>query len=374
MTQIDDVTSPTDASDASSASSAGNAHAAPDRERSRRERWLSPQGAARERLEKWVKRLAAISAFGMFLVLMQGTMVTTTGSGDGCGNSWPLCHGEFIPQYTVATAIEYSHRLVTSLESFFIMATAIGGLILWRNRIEMRILIPMTVFFLLLQAGLGAAAVMWPTSDEVMALHFGISLTAFASTLILATLAYGMKTFDTRRDLAIPKKLAWLAWGLLGYTWVVVYLGAYTRHTEANLACLDWPLCNGSVFPGFSGPVGTVFTHRIAAFVLVLGMIALVAWTWKIRDWRPDLFWSSNIALALVLIQSMAGAAVVWSRMDVFATLSHGIFVSLYWGVLAFMAFQSLPRPAIAKREIPTEHRVSANPSLGQPVPAGVGD
>lgn len=366
MPQIDDVSSMN-----TNDSSAPNA---PGDQRSRRDRILSPQGAARERLEKWVKRLALLSAIGMFLVLMQGTMVTTTGSGDGCGNSWPLCHGKFIPQYTVATAIEYSHRLVTSLESFLIMGTAVGGLILWRNRIEMRVLIPMTVFFLLLQAGLGAAAVMWPTSDEVMALHFGISLIAFASTLLLATLAYGMKTFDTRRDLGAPKRLVWLIWGLLSYTWVVVYLGAYTRHTESNLACLDWPLCNGSVFPGFTGPVGIVFGHRIAALVLVLGMVALLAWTWKIRDWRPDLFWGSTIALVLVLVQSLAGAAVVWSRMDVFATLSHGIFISLYWGVLAFIAFQSLPRPAEARSEIPAEHRVPMGHALGQAAPAGVGD
>src|SRR5215203_478804 len=107
-----------------------------------------------ETMRKWVKRLSVAAAAGMFLVLIQGTLVTTTGSADGCGNSWPLCHGEFVPQYTVATAIEYSHRLVVSLESALIIAASVGVLWLWRRRLEFRIYVPFMLFFLFLQAGL----------------------------------------------------------------------------------------------------------------------------------------------------------------------------------------------------------------------------
>ena len=118
---------------------------------------------------------------------------------------------------------------------------------------------------------------------------------------------------DKLRDRPVPRWLIWTVWGLAGYTYLVVYLGAYTRHTDSSLACSDWPLCNGSVFPGFSGPVGIVFTHRIAAFILVLGMAALLWYTVRMRDYRPDLFWGSVIALVLVIAQSIGGAAVVWS-------------------------------------------------------------
>src|SRR5687767_94453 len=96
-------------------------------------------------LRTWVRRLAAASAVVMFLVLIQGTLVTTTGSADGCGKSWPLCNGELVPQYAVATAIEYSHRLVVSVASIMIVATAIGALWLWRDRLEMRVFVPLMV-------------------------------------------------------------------------------------------------------------------------------------------------------------------------------------------------------------------------------------
>ena len=39
---------------------------------------------------KWVAGLATV---GMFLVLLMGATVTSTGSGEGCGRSWPLCNG-----------------------------------------------------------------------------------------------------------------------------------------------------------------------------------------------------------------------------------------------------------------------------------------
>lgn len=307
--------------------------------------------------ETLVKRLTVAAAAGMFLVLIQGTLVTNTGSADGCGNSWPLCYGKFIPQYTVATAIEYSHRLVVSVESVLVIAASIGVIWLWRRRLEFRIYVPFMLFFLVLQAGLGAAAVIWPQSAAVRALHFGVSLIAFASTVLTAVLAYEQDGYDTLRDRPVPRWLAWTVWGLAGYTYIVVYLGAYTRHTDSSLACTDWPLCNGSVFPGFSGPVGIVFTHRIAAFVLVLGMAALLWYTIRMREQRPDLFWGSVVALVLVIAQSIGGAAVVWTRMDVFATLSHGTIVSLFFGTLAYLCIHVLPRPESARLATPAPER-----------------
>src|SRR5579871_6831677 len=64
-----------------------------------------------------VRRLAVVTAVGMFVVLVMGTLVTNSGSARGCGGSWPLCNGQFIPQFAVSTLIEFSHRTVTAVES-----------------------------------------------------------------------------------------------------------------------------------------------------------------------------------------------------------------------------------------------------------------
>jgi cytochrome c oxidase assembly protein subunit 15 len=320
----------------------------------------------RQTMQTFVRRLAVANAVVMLLVLIQGAMVTNTGSADGCGNSWPLCHGKFIPQYTFSTAIEFSHRFVTTIATVLILATAAGALWFYRQRREIRIYVPIMVFFLFLQAGLGAAAVMWPQSDEVLALHFGISLIAFASTVLVAAHMYGINSWDKLRDRPIPTRLRWIVWGLTGYTYFVVYLGAYVRHTGAMLACTDWPLCNGSVFPGFSGPIGVAFSHRVAAAVLVISMGLLLRSTLRMRGHRPDLFWSSLLAVVFVVAQTIGGALVVLTQVDIFATMSHSVLVSLFFGTLAYMCVHVLPRPEEARAEAP-----APVPQSARPAPAG---
>lgn len=284
----------------------------------------------------------------MFIVLVQGALVTTTGSGEGCGKSWPLCNGRFVPSYAIESAIEYSHRFVAGIETILIVGAGIGIWRYWRRRTEIKVFVPLMVGFLVVQALLGAAAVMWPQTPEIMALHFGISLVAFASVLLAAIFIYEQGNWDKLRDRPIPNRFRYLVFGLIGYTYAVVYLGAYVRHKDVSLACTDWPLCNGSVFPGFTGPVGIVFGHRISALLTVFMVGLLVAWAMRLRDSRPDLFWASMAAGVLVVLQSLSGAFVVWTRLDIFATMSHGMFMSLFFGALSYLCLHVLPRPKSA--------------------------
>jgi cytochrome c oxidase assembly protein subunit 15 len=306
---------------------------------------------ARQRVAaKW---LAVIATVGMFVVLLSGVTVTDTGSGEGCGTSWPLCHGEFIPEFAWATAIEYSHRAITSVAGLLIVASAVGAFAFWRQRTEIRVLVPLMLLFLVLQAVLGAMAVKYPAwwgRNGILALHFGISLIAFATTLLTATLIQQIERgSDHLRDRAVPRGVAFGVWGLAVYTYGVVYLGAYVSHTEASLACLDWPLCQGSVFPGFTGPVGVVFSHRLAALILTLGVGALVVWCWRHRTTRPDLAWAGSIALVTLLLQAAAGAAIVFSRLSLYSALAHSAVVTLFFGALAYLCLNVLPRPSAAR-------------------------
>ena len=68
----------------------------------------------------------------MFVVLVMGAAVTNTGSAEGCGRSWPLCNGRLVPEFTVSTAIEYSHRAVTGVEGLLVVALTAAMLGFWR--------------------------------------------------------------------------------------------------------------------------------------------------------------------------------------------------------------------------------------------------
>lgn len=52
------------------------------------------------------------------LTIVLGAVVRATSSGDGCGASWPSCHGAFMVSYTSDTAriIEFTHRSVSGID------------------------------------------------------------------------------------------------------------------------------------------------------------------------------------------------------------------------------------------------------------------
>jgi heme a synthase len=299
----------------------------------------------RPRRRRWVTWLAVLSTAGMLLVIMQGSAVTVTGSGDGCGEHWPLCHGQFIPEYTVSAALEYSHRLVSGIEGLLMAGFAVGALMYWRWRTEVKILVPVMILFLLIQAALGWAAVMYQNSDAVLALHFGISLTAFASVLLLAVVIMEMGKSEKYRDRGVPKYFTAYIAGVVVYTYALVYVGAYVRHTQSSLACVDWPLCNGAVFPGFSGAVGIQFGHRLMALGAMLLIAGLVYWTWRFRSERPDLFWGSVVSLTLVLVLAVSGGIVVLTQLNIFSGLAHTGLATLLFGSLGYIVLHTIPNP-----------------------------
>ncbi|MGO4275030.1 COX15/CtaA family protein, partial [Paenibacillus sp. TAF58] len=151
-------------------------------------------------MQKLIQRLANLSAIGMFLILAMGALVTKADAGRGCGDEWPLCHGTFVPAHTISSLIEYSHRLVVGIVTLILVATFI---LVFRyvKRRDAKFFISATVLMTLIQAAMGAMAVVWPQSSLVLALHFGLSLLAFAFSLLLAIVFTPWGQFQ--RDTAI---------------------------------------------------------------------------------------------------------------------------------------------------------------------------
>lgn len=293
-------------------------------------------------MNKGLKWISILTTIGMFLVLIMGSLVTKTGSADGCGNSWPLCHGQFAPLDNIESLIEWSHRAVSG---------AVGILVTWQSIWAWRKLghIKGVNFFALggflctfAQALLGAAAVIWPQSDAVLALHFGLSLTAFASVLMLTILVFDSARMQKQSQIPIAAWMKGSIWLLTIYSYAVVYLGAYVRHTNSGLGCQTWPTCNGEWIPDLTGSVGIQFIHRLAAFLFLLFVIGLTLVTRKYYRMRKDLYYGSIWVLALTLLQIFSGGYVVLSGIQLFPALLHNAIISALFGVLCFLCFQTL--------------------------------
>jgi cytochrome c oxidase assembly protein subunit 15 len=297
-----------------------------------------------EKRVKITRRFAIATAIGMLIVLLMGARVTSTGSGEGCGTDWPLCHGNWLPQNTYESITEYSHRLVTGIEGILVAVTAV---LAWpmRNRYpETKILVPAMAGTLIFQSLMGAAAVKWPTSPEVMASHFGISLICLASAALLARVLNEKRedldlahTRPANRPLSPASLLGWYKWiaaaGVV-VSILVAYSGAYVRHRGAELACTSWPTCHGDLIPSFEGLAGIHTIHRLGALLISLLIVAFVVAGFRIRRYRPDLFQSSVWALVLVIAQSLIGLIVVESGLQLMATLGHAAGMSLLFVVL----------------------------------------
>jgi len=61
-------------------------------------------------------------------VIVGGSLVRATGSGDGCGESWPRCEGSLFPLGGgTETTIEFAHRLATLLLAIALVALLIAA-------------------------------------------------------------------------------------------------------------------------------------------------------------------------------------------------------------------------------------------------------
>ncbi len=314
------------------------------------------------RLLRWT---GIITTVGMFIVVAMGDLVTNAGAAEGCGRSWPLCKGQIVPVFTAATLIEFSHRLVVAVVSVGVIVLAAGAWLHRPARRELRLLAPAMVLFLLLQAVLGGAAVKWPQSPPVLALHLGVSLIAFATVLLTTAMLLEERSADRWRDRPAPVHFRRLVWVALLYLYLLVYLGAFVRHSHAELACTGWPLCDGAVVPDLQGLALINVAHRVAA--LIGACLFAVLW-WqarRLRGRRPDLYWASTAAGVCLLAQALSGALVALSQMALWSALLHGALVALVFGAVSYLCLHILPRSPIAETASQGESAVGSAMAVG---------
>lgn len=294
---------------------------------------------------KILKWLSVVSTVGMIFILIGGALVTKTESGAGCGTSWPLCHGEFIPsEITPELVIELSHRLVSGIMGISVLALSFLS---WKyiGRIrEVKFLSFLSVFFLLLQGLVGAAAVMWGQSDFFLAAHFGISLISFASVFLLMLLIFEIdKKFDAN-SLFIQKKHRIEIYLLSIYTIFVVYTGALVRHSNAEMVCKDWPFCSNNSpfsFSGYSFEQWIQMGHRLFAGVIFIWTITLFIKMMKNYRNIPVMFWGWITTVSLIILQVFFGAMIIFTMLNLGIALLHALVISCFFGMLSYFVLLS---------------------------------
>ena len=101
---------------------------------------------------------------GLFLAIssiLAGAIVRATGSGDGCGSTWPTCKGKVIPELSdIPELIEFSHRAVSGILLVVTLMIFLKTRNLEKNNLK-KVISNYLTFFVVLEAVIGAVIVLF---------------------------------------------------------------------------------------------------------------------------------------------------------------------------------------------------------------------
>ena len=264
-----------------------------------------------------VRHLALVTSIATWVLLLVGATVSTTGAGLACPD-WPLCHGRLVPPLDRLVLIEYGHRLLASAVGALMLALAA---MVWRRepRAGLRALSAVLLGLLAAQVLLGGATVLSRLTPAIVGTHL---LAAVTFLTLLATLtARAWWATGATRLLAPAPGLAGLAHAALALAFVQVALGGYTSAFGAGLACPDFPLCRGRLFPSPDPLIVLHYTHRLAALALTVTVAALAGRARRSADRATRV--AAAAASVAVIAQVVLGAFVVWTRIAPAVRIAH---------------------------------------------------
>jgi len=138
-----------------------------------------------------LKRLALVTLGWNLLTILLGALVRATGSGAGCGASWPSCQGELIPASLAgATGIEFLHRAVSGIALILTAALVVQ---VWRRfgrRSQIRAAAVWAGVAIVSESLIGAAIVLyeWVEADDSVARIVAVPLHLVNTLVLLAAL------------------------------------------------------------------------------------------------------------------------------------------------------------------------------------------
>ncbi|HEX3697312.1 MAG TPA: heme o synthase [Polyangia bacterium] len=269
-----------------------------------------------------VHALAVTTAIATYLLILIGGLVHGTGSSLACPD-WPTCYGTMMPKMEGGVLVEHSHRLAAG--SVVLLTIALALSLTFSKAPHQKALRPygwLAVGLVIVQAVLGGVTVLLRLPTPVSTAHTAVSLLFFMTTLYLAFRSGSPRVANVR-----PPALATGAVRLALASAVAVYfqmvLGGLVRHSGAALACLDLPLCRGSIWPDAHPTVLIHVLHRLNALVVTALVLTSSVVTVRAASKRPLLRGLALLAPLLVLTQVWLGVHAVQSFLDLATVESH---------------------------------------------------
>lgn len=290
-------------------------------------------------------------------VILWGAYVRITGSGAGCGSHWPLCNGEVLPRSASSeTLIEYSHRITSGL-------ALIGALLLFF--FSRRLFAPdqlvrrasaWAMFFMVVEALVGAALVLLELVGENSSLARAIVIGLHLINSLLLSGALALSSWwsfypESRVGIRSVKKL----WLYLFCAVSILLVGS----SGAITALGDTLFPAGSLTEGMFQDLDPaahfllrlrVF-HPLLAVLTSLVLIGIAAST-TLSEKQPRLKKCASILGVLVIAQITLGFANLMLLAPLALQLGHLLLANLLWAsflILSAAEFELPPAYANAQ-------------------------
>lgn len=292
-------------------------------------------------------------------VIAWGAFVRATGSGAGCGKHWPMCNGVAVPRApSVATLIEFSHRLTSGLALLLVVGLAAWAFRAYPRGHAVRKGAAASVVLMLSEALVGAGlvllelvahdaslrrAVALPTHlVNTFFLLAALSLTAWWSTVVPPERTGPVVRLRGQGGVGALVAASLLGTLLLGVSGAVTALGD-TLFPAASLA--------EGMRQDFSPTAHFLLRLRVWHPSLALIVGALVAVTalvvWLARDGRRTRGFA-GLVVGLFLAQLVAGVTNLLLLVPVWMQLVHLLLADLLWISLVLLAGSVVAAPVVA--------------------------
>jgi heme a synthase len=272
------------------------------------------------------------------VVVLWGAYVRASGSGAGCGSHWPLCNGEVMPRAPrLETVIEFTHRLSSGVALIAVAALCIWGFRRFPRGNRLRWTSGLSLFFLLMEAALGAGLVLFEYVDKNASVARAVYLSAhLANTMLLlaALTATAWLAHDASREFHMSRIPGLLIAALPAAIFVCI------SGTVAALGDTLFPVASlaEGMRQDWSTTANILLRLRVLHPVLAAGLavfLILIALS-KFRA-HP----SARTVALLALIQAMAGAMNLAMLAPVWMQIVHLLLADLLWIALVILSIEA---------------------------------
>lgn len=282
------------------------------------------------------------------LVILWGTIVRASGSGNGCGDHWPLCEGQVIPHAAqIATLIEFAHRMTSAIA--VVLVVGLVALAYWRTTAghPARRFAVAALTFTLAEGLIGAALVLLGETgtDASMGRVVMLSCHLVNTFLLLASLALtawaARRTLEELEARTAPRldrglRLAYGA-GLLG-TLAVAVAGTIAALSDTLFHVTSVAEGMRLDFAAAASPIVRLRVVHPVLAIVVAAFLAVVAIRTRAAVAHGPSRRLAGLLLALLAIQIGLGAFDVLLLAPLWLQVLHLLTADLVWIALVLLA------------------------------------